>query len=188
MTKPELPELSEEKFHRLAYSNWDFQQALSALTFLREDCDLKRQYTKVQLRRFKCYENQTIMSFCRPFAQSRSGVQLSLRLIGVKLSDSERTLKDRLLYLRNKVVAHSDSDEMHYKGVPIDVGDDVEFRAPLFLYDEGLDLTEEDREVLDFLIRKLMRGIAQVSVGLCRSDPDRFDVYRKPKSFRGSSS
>lgn len=184
MTKPEIAKISEKQFHRLVYSSWDFQQALSALTFLSEACDLKKKYTKIQLRRFKCYENQSIMSFCRPFAPSRAGVQLSLRVIGIGLTDAEQKLKDRLLYLRNKIVAHSDSDEMHYKGVTIEVGDDVDFRFPLFLYDEGLDLSAEDREVLDLLLRKLMHAIAEVSIRLCRSDPERFEIYKQPKSIQ----
>lgn len=183
--KPESSKITEEQFHRLVYSNWDFQQALSALTFLCEDCDLEQAYSKVQLRRFKCYENQAIMSFCRPFSTSRAGVDLSLRLIGVYLTEPEKHLKERLLYLRNKIVAHSDSDEMHYKGVTIDVGDDVDLQVPLFLYDEGLELGAEERELLDGLIRKLMHGIAEVSVGLCRSNPERFNTYKRPKLFRG---
>ncbi|PXX94715.1 hypothetical protein [Halomonas sp. LBP4] len=187
MSKSEFPKVSEEQFHRLVYSNWDFQQALSALTFLMEDCDLNEKYNKVDLRRFKCYENQVIISFCRPFSPSRSGVHLSLKLIDVRLTEAEKEIKDRLLYLRNKIVAHSDSEEMHYKGVTIDLGEDVNFQAPLFIYDEGLGLSTHDHETLELLLKRLMRGIAATLFSLCRNDPERFDTYKKPRSFREQS-
>lgn len=184
MVKTNVSKISEEQFHRLLYSSWDFQQSLSALTFLREDCDLCEKYSKGELRRFKCYENQAIISFCRPFSASRAAVRLSLRLIGVELNESEHELKERLIYIRNKVVAHSDSDEMHYKTITIDVGDDDDFQFPLVLYDEGLHLSEKDHEILDLLLRKLMHGIAKVSIAIFRNDPDQFNTYKLPKSLR----
>lgn len=36
-----LSNLTDGQLHHLIYSTWDFQQALSALTFLMEECDFE---------------------------------------------------------------------------------------------------------------------------------------------------
>jgi len=59
--------------HCIIYSAWDFQQALSALTFLLEECDFDEQYSRIQLRKFRCFETTTIVSFSRPFKVARVG-------------------------------------------------------------------------------------------------------------------
>ena len=45
-----LSNLTDGQLQRLIYSTWDFQQALSALTFLMEECDLEARYNRVELR------------------------------------------------------------------------------------------------------------------------------------------
>ena len=85
MRARELSEVSDTQLSRIVYSIWDFQQALSALTFLMADCDLDGRYSKVELRRFRCYEAQVIISFCRPFVESRGSNSLSLKKLGMRL-------------------------------------------------------------------------------------------------------
>ena len=178
---------SAEQFHRTVYAIWDFQQALSALTFLLEECDLNSTYNKIQIRRFKCYESQAIISFCRPFAQSKNGSQLSLKRIQLTLSTDESKLKEDILHLRNKIVAHSDSEEMHYKGVLIDIEDSLKLKAPLLIFDEGLHLSLKQIQNLELLLRKLMSAITEYTFILSKSYPELFETYKVPASSSNKS-
>ncbi len=61
---------AERRRRRLLYSLNDLQQALSACEFLYE-CDETNTYTKIDLRRFRCYETTLVVAYTRPFTQSR---------------------------------------------------------------------------------------------------------------------
>lgn len=181
-TSPDVP--TDEQFHRVVYSIWDFQQALSALTFLADECDPAGSYSRVDLRRFRCYESQAIISFARPFGATRSGVQLSAKKVGVSLSASEKRLMDQILHLRNKIIAHSDSEEMHYKSELLDIGGGKPLSAPWFTFDERLILTETQREDLVSLLRRLLHGVMSYAFELCKSNPERFQRYKLPVSMQ----
>lgn len=181
-TSPDEP--TDEQFHRIVYSIWDLQQALSALTFLADECDPAESYSRVELRRFRCYESQAIISFARPFGATRSGVQLSVKKVGVSLSARERRLMDQILHLRNKIIAHSDSEEMHYKSELLDLGGSESMSAPWFTFDEGLLLSETQREDLESLLRRLLQGVMSYVFRLCKSNPERFQRYKLPVSMQ----
>lgn len=183
MVAQEVETLSERQLNRVIYSIWDFKQALSALTFLMEDCDLDAKYSTIELRRFRCYEAQAVVAFSRPFTDTRSGATLSLKKIGMKLSVEETLLKDELLRLRNKIVAHSDDEEMHYKGVTMEIGGTAE-KLPLFVWDEGLYLSGDQRSALASLLHRLIAALIDVTYHLCKTEPSRFDVYKLPASIR----
>ena len=53
---------------RLLYSLNDLQQALSASAFLHE-LDEGEEYSKVDLRRFRCFETTLVIAYTRPFTQ-----------------------------------------------------------------------------------------------------------------------
>jgi hypothetical protein len=90
---------------RLLYALGDFQLALSASAFLAE-CDPNEKYSKVDLRRFRCYETTIIMAYTRPFSQSKGSIpSLSLKLVGAQLDEAQRKLHQRLMDIRNKVLA-----------------------------------------------------------------------------------
>jgi hypothetical protein len=72
--------LSDAQLQRIIYSLWDFQQALSAITFLLEECDFGAKYHFVELRKFRCYETNIIVSFTRPFETSRGHTSLGLKV------------------------------------------------------------------------------------------------------------
>ncbi|SDU17691.1 hypothetical protein [Pseudomonas moraviensis] len=182
MTRKIPVEPSEEQFHRIVFSIWDFQQALSALTFLEEECDLTQKYSRVELRRFKCYETQSIISFARPFVASRSGIQLSAKRVGVNLTSEEREHSNEILLLRNKIVAHSDTEEMHYKVQTLEFGGQNSIKAPVFIFDEGLLLTGKQRRDFESLLRKLIHGLHEFAFQLCKSNPERFEFYKVPIS------
>lgn len=128
---------------RLLYSLNDLQQALSACAFLHE-CDEDASYSKVDLRRFRCFETTLVVAYTRPFTQSRGGTMpLSMKMVGLRLSDEKRALHARLVEMRNTIMAHSDEEMMRMTTQPFDVsaGDG---EPPMYLiqtvFDEGITL------------------------------------------------
>lgn len=102
-----------QQLMRLAMSARDFRHALSAATFLIEECDWKKRYRNEEMRRFHCYETTMVVSYGRPFAQSRGQVAPPFNwkmTPEMKLDSEEELLHDQLITFRNKLHAHSDSD------------------------------------------------------------------------------
>jgi len=134
---------AEARRRRLVYSLNDLQQALSACDFLYE-CEETNTYSKIELRRFRCYETTLVVAYTRPFSQSRgAAAALTLKMIGLKLSKDRQALHDRLMDMRNKIMAHSDSEMMRMTTQPFDVSmQDGE--PPVYLiqmvFDEGITL------------------------------------------------
>jgi hypothetical protein len=115
-------------FTRMMYSLTDLQLALSAITFLSE-CEWGKPISKVELRRYKCYETTAVIAYTRPFAKSRGGLHLTFRMFDFYPSDSELELHQEVMTLRNKLIAHSDFDMMrmvseHFK-IPLREGEKV---------------------------------------------------------------
>lgn len=180
---PDVSSLSDAQVRRLAYSLWDFQQSLSALTFLMEECDFDAKYTVVALRRFRCFESTAIISFARPFEGSRGQTVIGLRAIGIQLTEQEKQIQERLMKLRRKVVAHSDGDEMHFNVQLIQPIEDIALRVPLFKYQESLYLTAVELRPLETFLRKLTHAITGALFRLAQSDPDRIEGYRIPSTL-----
>ncbi len=175
--------LTERQLKRAIYSQWDFQQALAALTFLLEDCDYEQKYSRVQLRRFRCYETTCIISLARPFQQSRSGTTLSLKALGVTLNSDERALLDRVLDLRRKVVAHSDEEEMHFlaSSFPVAGG---EARFPQLQFAEGLEFEELEALKVEALLHKLTAAIANLIFEVAQQEPERLEAHQIPDRLK----
>lgn len=173
---------SESIPHRIVYSGWDFQQALSALTFLVEECDFDRQYSKVELRRFRCFETTLIVAFARPFKAGRGRDDLDLSKIGLQFTDEEEKLKNKLLRLRDKVVSHSDEDEMEYRTYSFTVFDDSELRMPVALFQEGLYLCEEEYFKIEKLLHKLTHSIASYKFHFAQKNPELFEQLKGRKA------
>lgn len=180
---PDVSSLSDAQLRRLAYSLWDFQQSLSALTFLMEECDFDAKYTAVELRRFRCFESTVIISFARPFEGSRGQTVVGLRAIGIQLTEQEKQIQERLMKLRRKVVAHSDDDEMHFNVQLIQPMEDSELRVPLFRFQESLYLTSAELRPLETFLRRLTHAIAGALFRLAQGNPDRIEGYRIPSTL-----
>jgi hypothetical protein len=174
--------ITEQQLTRAIYSLWDFQQALSALTFLLEDCEFEEKYDKVTLRRFRCYESNLIISMARPFETTRGGTTIGLRALGIQVLDSEKALVERVLDLRRKIIAHSAEEEMHFRVSVFPV--DGEMKFPHFQFNERLHL--EDRELLELetFLRKLMSGMANFFFKVAQENPEMLDKYKQPESFQ----
>jgi hypothetical protein len=174
------PDLSEAQLNRIIASLWDFQQALSALTFLMDECDFDVKYSKIQLRKFRCYETTVIVSFARPFESSRGKTVLGLKNIGISLSSTEKLLKERLMGLRRQVIAHSDEDAMHFRGTVLFPFDDSPIGLPILRFQETLFLNRDELRPLEALLRKLMHGVTRFLFTVAQSKPNRLDVYKTP--------
>lgn len=177
---PDVSSLSDSQLRRLAYSLWDFQQSLSALTFLVEECEFDAKYTAVELRRFRCFESTVIISFARPFEGSRGQTAVGLRAIGIQLTEQEKQIQERMMKLRRKVIAHSDEDEMHFNVQLIQPMEDSEFRLPLFRFQESLYLTSAEFLPLENFLRRLTHAITGALFRLAQSSPHRIEGYRVP--------
>lgn len=182
------PNLTDMQLTRLIQSCGDFQQALSALTFLLEECDYAARYSTAELRKFQCYENAAIVAFARPFEVSRGRTILGLRAIGIQLNATEQQLKSKVIDLRRKVVAHSDDEHMHFKISTIQPDDQSPVAFPILMFDESLRLTQTEVENLHALIHKLIRGLAEIIFALAQSQPVRINVYQQPVHWQTDSS
>ena len=177
--------ITEQQLIRAIYSIWDFQQALSALTFLLEDCDFSRHYDKISLRRFRCYESTLIVSMARPFETTRGGTTIGLRALEIALSDHEKGLVGKILDLRRKIVAHSAEEEMHFRTTSFLVLEG-EFNFPHFQFNEGLLLEERELQDLEVFLRSLKGKLAKYFFRVAQEQPELIEKYREPESFAKS--
>lgn len=175
-------DLTDAQLRRVIYSNWDFQQALSALTFLMQECDFDAKYTNVQLRKFRCYETSVVIAFARPFEISRGKTSIGLKALGIRLENAELALKQRMLDLRRQVVAHSDEDSMHFRGSVMQPFEDSELTMPTFKFNETLHLNVSELRPLEALLRKLMSAVSLTLFKIAQVAPERLEVYRAPAS------
>jgi hypothetical protein len=175
--------------HRTIYSGWDFQQALSASTFLIQECEYDKKYSRIDLRRFRCFETTLIVSFARPFKVGRGREQLDLSTIGFEFTAEETELKDKLLRLRDKVVSHSDEEEMEYRTDFIKPFDDHDVRMPISKFQEALYLEETEIHKIQELLHRISRALAEYQFKVVQSNPDEFNRTKVPapnKSSKGT--
>jgi hypothetical protein len=179
---PDRPqEFQERQRVRLVYSLRDFQIALSAATFLSE-CEPEKKYSKVELRRFRCYETEMIMAYTRPFSQAHGEIpRLTLEMSGAQLTNAQKELHEDLIMTRNKIVAHSDGDMMRLLSTtaPITLGrHDFKFIVMGTAFDEGLGFIGVALYRVTELI-SLVRGAIFEKVLLdAQKHPERFE-FRK---------
>lgn len=151
-----------EQLTRLLLTCRDFQLALSAVTFLLEEVDWEGRHTLVERRRFYCYESAFVVAYVRPFVQARGGVRpFSWKDIAMKLSDDEKTLHERLILDRNKLVAHSDADYVDvcrviYRTYVDEDRDPFDFAFPR--YREGATLTCEQCRTGELILKRALEG------------------------------
>jgi hypothetical protein len=164
--------------HRIFYSSWDFQQALSAMTFVLEECDFDAKYSRVQLRKFRCFETTAIVSFSRPFKVGRGRKALDLTAIGFEFSEDEERLKSKVLWLRDKIVSHSDEEEMEYRSSSFEAFDDSGIRMPVVTFRESLYLERAEYRAFESLLRRLLYAIAQYKFDFAQANPELFEQLK----------
>lgn len=161
---------------RLLYSLNDFQLALSASAFLME-CDHDKPISKIERRRFKCFETTMIVSYVRPFSQSHGEVpKLTLEMCGPPLKPDLRVMHDRICRLRNKVFAHSDADLMRMVVEPFDVdlGGDKKMTFFQAVFDEGIEFLGTDLWKVNELFHTIYSGVFRRLVDEANVNPEDF--------------
>jgi hypothetical protein len=165
---------------RLLYSLGDIQLALSAAAFLSE-CDPDSTYSKVELRRFRCYETTIIVSYARPFSQARGEVPcLPFKTIRGELNKDQRDLHRQLMKMRNKVLAHSDAEMMRMvaRTFPIDLKDGREFHALQTVFDEGLTFIGDKLRQLDELLHAAFAIVYRKLLEEAQEQPNDFNLVK----------
>lgn len=134
---------------RLLQSITDFQMALSAFDFI---CELDEDDTisRIERRRFRCFEDAAVVAYWRPFTQSNGLPALSMKKLGINPSKPQMLLHKRIKTHRNKVVAHTDADRMRLALKTSKVrGHDV--MLPTIDFDDGLAFFDERYELIEWL-------------------------------------
>ncbi len=169
--------------HRIIYSIWDFQQAISALTFILDECDFDKPYSKEQLRKFRCFETTAIVSFSRPFKVGRGRKPLDLSIIDFKYSEDEYRLKDKILQLRDKIISHSDEAGMEYITHSFKISDDSEIRMPITTFRESLYLNKNEYHIFESFLRRLLQAVVKHTFQFVQSNPVLFEQLKHSTVF-----
>ncbi|MFD0643729.1 hypothetical protein [Bradyrhizobium sp. GCM10027635] len=192
MSAPPNPEkmtqYADARRRRLLYSQNDLQQALSACEFL-YDCDEDASYSTADLRRFRCFETTLVVAYTRPFTQSRGGTPpLTMKMVGLKLSDQKRALHARLVDMRNTMMAHSDEEIMRMTTQPFDVSEEGE--TPLYLiqsvFDEGITLIGNLLVETNSLLREVYQAIVRTLYRDLQANPTSFDLRIDSEAARAA--
>lgn len=169
-------------FQRLLLSLRDFAHARSAITFVREDVDFEAKYHLAELRRFQCYETTLIVSYCRPFSESRGGIpRLSYKTLGINLSPFVRALHDSLIAKRNKIFAHSDADHVEYS-MPVVMHSNNQQGHPFTTlypprFREGTLLTEAEFEQVSVLVNDVSNAVMHMLQAMHGNFVDRLPAH-----------
>ena len=178
-------ELSIEEV-RIVQAMADFQMALSAVDFLCEaDPDIA--ITRVERRRLRCFEDAAVVNYWRPFTQSSGLPSLSLKKLGIKPTEDQSALHDRIKDRRNKVVAHTDVDRMRLAFSTFKVFEDHDLLMPHYDFDDSLYFFE-DRIALMIWLRTLRQAAAHILFNRVQGRPavrfkrDHLEDDAKPSS------
>jgi hypothetical protein len=100
-------------------------------------------------------------------------------MIGLKLSPERRALHDRLIGMRNQIMAHSDGEMMRMTVKPFDVSLDDESRPVIFLhtvFDEGVTLMGRLLVETNELLHEIYAAIARCLHHEAQQNPELFDL------------
>jgi len=86
-------------------------------------------------------------------------------------------LKDKILGVRRKIVAHSDIDFMHFKSSVLDIEG---FPFPYLQYDETLLFNPEELRLIERLLRELKFYISTFVIDLSKNNPGVLEFYKQP--------
>lgn len=135
---------------RLFYSQRDFGLALSGTDFFME-LDENAKYSHVELRRYRCYLDMAVISYCRPFTRARGLPLLTFQDIGIMPTALQLDLHERLMLYRHKVVAHSDIERMQIVVTTVILAPHADVVFPVQVTDEGLEFIEDRLEWIKWL-------------------------------------
>tara|TARA_B110000879_G_scaffold62694_2_gene88130 strand:- start:39854 stop:40450 length:597 start_codon:yes stop_codon:yes gene_type:complete len=172
---------------RLVQSCHDIQEALSAVTFLMDEADYESESSNyIELRRWRCFEVTAIISFLRPFTQTRGGTTLSRKLAEIAFTGNDLELFRKLEKLRNHYIAHSSEEGMNFRldvrktSMPRDNGEVFEIKVPFVVHDEGLLLVENEAFRLMDMLRYTGTQINEKIWNLSQENPDLLEMVKSP--------
>jgi len=184
-----IAQRADARRRRLLYSMNDLQQALSACEFLYE-CEENSSYSKIQFRRFRCYETTLVIAYTRPFTQSRgAAAPLTMKMVGLKLSNDRQALHDRLMDMRNKITAHSDSEMMRMTTQPFDVSM-RDGEPPMYfiqtVFDEGITLLGTLLIETNELLREVYQAVVETLHKELQANPEAFNIRIDSEAARAA--
>lgn len=125
---------------RLVQAMADFQVALSALDFMSECPEVG---SRVEIRRYRCFQDAAVIAYWRPFTQTKGLPVLSFKQLGIKPNSAQLALHNRIGDYRNKVVAHSDESGLRIAYQTAEVLDGI--MLPHLQFYEGLEFFDDRR-------------------------------------------
>ncbi|MHC9034103.1 MULTISPECIES: hypothetical protein [Cobetia] len=164
---------------RYVYSSWDIQQALSALTFLMDEYEPNEISSRLHIRKLKCFENTLIIAFCRPFKTGRGRASLELEEIGIYLSDEEAALIEKVIWLRDKIIAHSDEEAMEYRATSFQIFEDSPIISVSESFPEYLYFNNSDHRKLEVLLRRIRFSLVEYKFKCVQNPHEIFDIVKK---------
>lgn len=84
---------------------------------------------------------------------------LSLKRVGIKATDNEKALHERLMEYRNKVVAHTDADRMRLLVTSWTAFEGEKYAIPHVVEDEGFEFLNDIPAIYEWLHR-IMTALA----------------------------
>lgn len=168
MNKPRMTQDSrsaagplDPRQERLVQSLADFQMALSAADFM---CELDEDgpLTRVERRRFRCFEDAAVIAYGRAFTKAQGLNHLSFKQMALKPTPDELALHNRLMERRSKVVAHSDADRQRILFATEKFeADNGTFMIPHLDFDDALAFYTDRLKLIEWL-RRLIHAISAV--------------------------
>jgi len=144
----------------------------------------------MERRRLRCYETMLVVAYARPFTQSRgAAAPLSMKMVGLKLSNDRQALHDRLMDMRNKIMAHSDSEMMRMTTQPFDVPM-KDGEPPMYLiqtvFDEGISLLGALLIETNELLREVYQAVYGTLHKELQANPELFDIRIDSEAARAA--
>lgn len=156
----------------------DFKFSIGAFALL---SNLPSETIQAERDRTRSYHDAAVISYCRPFTQSKGLPTLSFKSIGIKPSPEERALHERLMEYRNKVVAHTDVDRMSLVVTSSRIWEGARYVMPHVFEEVGFEFLE-DLGTLDELLQRIMTPLATFVFDLMQELPAGTLIDKGPKS------
>jgi hypothetical protein len=172
-----------KKLNRIILAGRDFQESLSAITFILEEMDPEEEemYTIPELRRLRCYETTAIIAYARAFNSQRGGRldPFSFEDIDLSLTEEEIELNHKLIDFRDEIYAHSDADtaEYHASIGEYEIRDGEVMRFMRAQHFEGTRLRWKEYLVFERLNQKARHGCDEKMSELSVNHKDKFKVF-----------
>ena len=108
-----------------------------------------------------------------------------MRALGITLSQDQKSLVDKILELRRKIVAHSAEEKMHFRVTTFPIKD-MGFNFPHFQFNEELHIGEKELRELECFLRVLTNQMGEFFYKVVQEQPDMLARYKEPSSWNSS--